>query len=249
MNKDYTVNINLVVPRGWNELTDKQLEYVYKLFASEFDVTDMRLLCLLKWSKTKVIGKQKNGNHLLINGKNIFEISALQLTELLLQEMDWLGNIPSYPVRITKIKGRKALPADFSEVPFEKFIMADNLYQGYLSTQNDELLDQLASVVYGHDMTLKPWQRISIFYWIASLKEFFANRYPDFFQPASADGDNLLGSSQGIEDAMNAQIRALTKGDITKEKEILAMDTWRALTELNAQASEYKELNAKMKSK
>ena len=237
------------MPHGWHELTDKQLEFVYKLFASEFDVTDMRLLCLLKWSRTKVIGKQKNGNHLLINGKNIFEISALQLAELLLQEMDWLGTIPSYPVRITKIKGRKALPADFSEVPFEKFIMADNLYQGYLSTQNDELLDQLASVVYGHDMTLKPWQRISVFYWIASLKEFFANRYPDFFQPATAEGENLLGSSQSIEEAMNAQIRALTKGDITKEKEILAMDTWRALTELNAQASEYKELNAKMKSK
>ena len=34
---------------------------------------------------------------------------------------------------------------------------------------------------------------------------------------------------------MNAQIRALTKGDVTKEKEILALDTWRALTELNAQ--------------
>lgn len=29
---------------------------------------------------------------------------------------------------------------------------------------------------------------------------------------------------------MNAQIRALTKGDITKEKEFLALDTHRALT-------------------
>ena len=34
---------------------------------------------------------------------------------------------------------------------------------------------------------------------------------------------------------MNAQIRALTKGDVTKESEVLALDTWRALTELNAQ--------------
>ena len=45
---------------------------------------------------------------------------------------------------------------------------------------------------------------------------------------------------------MNAQIRALTKGDITKEAEVLALDTHRALTELNAQAREYKELNAKI---
>ncbi len=46
---------------------------------------------------------------------------------------------------------------------------------------------------------------------------------------------------------MNAQIRALTKGDITKEKDILALDTWRALTELNAQAREYKDLIAQTK--
>lgn len=38
-------------------------------------------------------------------------------------------------------------------------------------------------------------------------------------------------------------IRALTKGDITKEREILALDTHRALTELDAQAKEYQELD------
>jgi hypothetical protein len=45
--------------------------------------------------------------------------------------------------------------------------------------------------------------------------------------------------------AVNAQIRALTKGDVTKEKEVLALDTWRALTELDALAREYQEINTK----
>lgn len=44
---------------------------------------------------------------------------------------------------------------------------------------------------------------------------------------------------------MNAQIRALTKGDITKEKEVLHLDTWRALTELDALAKEAEEFNRK----
>jgi hypothetical protein len=48
-----------------------------------------------------------------------------------------------------------------------------------------------------------------------------------------------------LQDVVDSQLRALTKGDITKEKEILAMDTWRALTELNALAREYEELNQK----
>ena len=44
---------------------------------------------------------------------------------------------------------------------------------------------------------------------------------------------------------MNAQIRALTKGDVTKEQQVLALDTLRALTELDAQAREYEELKKK----
>ena len=44
-------------------------------------------------------------------------------------------------------------------------------------------------------------------------------------------------------------IRALTKGDITKEREILALDTRRALTELDAQAREYQEFNSKFPKK
>lgn len=100
-------------------------------------------------------------------------------------------------------------------------------------------------------MAFKPYERISIFYWFAALKDTFSRKFSDFFQPISAaTGGNLLGSSApSVEDAMNAQIRALTKGDITKEKEVLALDTHRALTELNAQAREYKELNAKTQSK
>lgn len=100
-------------------------------------------------------------------------------------------------------------------------------------------------------MAFKPYERISIFYWFAALKDTFSRKFPDFFQPISAaTGGNLLGSAApSVEDAMNAQIRALTKGDVTKEKEVLALDTHRALTELNAQAREYKELNAKMQSK
>ena len=47
---------------------------------------------------------------------------------------------------------------------------------------------------------------------------------------------------------MDTQIRALTKGDITKEREVLQMDVHRALTELDAQAKEYEELKRETKS-
>lgn len=245
-----TISINFIVPQGWYELSDKQLRYVYQLLANEFATDEVKTLCLLQWSGTKVIGRQDSGAYFLKKGKILFEVTPLTLAELL-PHLEWLGSLPTMPVRISKINRQHALPADFSEVPFETFIICDNLYQGYLQTQNDELLDQLGATLYGKSMTFKPYERINIFYWFAALKDTFSRKFPDFFQPIdAATGGNLLGSSAtSVEDAMNAQIRALTKGDVTKEAEVLALDTHRALTELNAQAREYKKLNAKTASK
>ena len=57
----------------------------------------------------------------------------------------------------------------------------------------------------------------------------------------------MLGGTSSIgrmlQESMNAQIRALTKGDIIKE--VLHLDTWRALTELDALAKEAEEFNRK----
>lgn len=246
-----TISIDFIVPQAWYELSDKQLRFVYDLLAKEYSTDEIKTLCLLRWSATKVIGRQESGAYLLKKGKILFEVTPLTLAELL-PHLDWLGSLPTVPVRISKINRCHALPADFSEVPFETFIICDNLYQGYLTTQNDELLDQLGSTLYGKSIDFKPAERISIFYWFAALKDSFSRKYSDFFQPTSdaATGGNLLVSSApSVEDAMNAQIRALTKGDVTKEAEVLALDTHRALTELNAQAREYKELNAKIQTK
>lgn len=244
------ISINFQVPQGWHELGDKQLRYVYQLLASDFSADEIKTLCLLHWSDTKVIGKQPSGAYLLRKGKTLFEAKPLTIAELL-PALDWLASLPNVPVRMSKINRREALTADFSEVPFETFIICDNLYQGYLQTQDDNLLDQLGATLYGKSMTFKPYERINIFYWFASLKDTFSRKFSYFFQPIdAATGGNLLGSSSSsVEDAMNAQIRALTKGDVTKEAEVLALDTHRALTELNAQAREYKELNAKTASK
>ena len=246
-----TISIDFIVPQAWYELSDEQLRFVYDLLAKEYSTDEIKTLCLLRWSATKVIGRQESGAYLLKKGKILFEVTPLTLAELL-PHLDWLGSLPTVPVRISKINRCHALPADFSEVSFETFIICDNLYQGYLTTQNDELLDQLGSTLYGKSIDFKPAERISIFYWFAALKDSFSRKYSDFFQPTSdaATGGNLLGSSApSVEDAMNAQIRALTKGDVTKEAEVLALDTHCALTELNAQAREYKELNAKIQTK
>ena len=163
-------------------------------------------------------------------------------------KLDWIVEIPEYPVRISRIRKHAALPADFQGVEFEKYIYCDNLYQGYLSTQKQELLNEMAGILYNAPgIKTNAAEKLSTFYWFASLKELFSRTFPSFLRPTgSMTSENLLeqGAPLGrrLQEAMNAQIRALTKGDITKEREVLSMDTWRALAELDAQAKEYEEL-------
>ena len=84
----------------------------------------------------------------------------------------------------------------------------------------------------------------------------FARQFKHFFKPISNAGDadgNMFEQTKSqyeiLYEAVNSQIRALTKGDVTKEKEVLAIDTWRALTELDALAKEYDEFNKKYPNK
>ena len=57
-----TISINLNVPKGWHELDDKQLRYVYSLIAREFSADEIKTLALPKWATPKVRGSRGSIN-------------------------------------------------------------------------------------------------------------------------------------------------------------------------------------------
>ena len=69
-----------------------------------------------------------------------------------------------------------------------------------------------------------------------------AEQWPFFFRKVDAGIEEMDIDLMG---AMDAQIRALTEGDITKEETIKRLPCWRALTELNQKAREAKEFHDK----
>ena len=270
-----TVFLDLNCPRGWASLSQSQLMSVFRLMSMGYSMPEVKLLALLKFSRCKVLGRKRPVRPgepfrwLVAQRKRFYEVTTMQFAEVL-GFMSWMDEIPDLPVRLDYWRGRRAVDSLFQGVPFNKFIITENLYQGYLDSNNDSFLREIADTLYcrqslpsrlGGLFSRRCRFRgarnrraflISVFYWVASLKKYFSARFPDFFQPLQSGSGNLLGSAQPLgrqlEDSMNAQIRALTKGDITKEEEILNLDTWRALTELNAQAKEYAEFNARIKS-
>ena len=239
---------NISLPTSWAELTDKQLLMVYNLFARDLSAAEVKTLCLVKWNGLKVLSQLPDKRFLIKRGKEVVPLSTRQIQQAT-SVLDFLDSFAPMPVRIARIGKYRALPADFEKVPFEEFLFVENLFQGYLNTQSDDLLLQMAQVLYASDH-VKPdkAQLIGIFYWMTSLKQYFAGQFPNFYKPASSNSNgNLLGNGQSdiysqLRDSTNAMIRALTGGDITKEDAIMKMDTWRALTELDAKAREVEEL-------
>lgn len=238
---------DITLPTSWEELTDKQLHLVYELFARDLSAAEVKAICLMKWNALQVLASLPHHRYLIKRGKEQVLLCAGQIQQAT-AELDFLDSFAPTPVRISKIGRYNAIAADFEKVPFEKYLFVDNLFQGYLNTQQDELLVQMAQILYDSD-NVKPdrAQQIGIFYWMASLKEYFARMFSNFYRQTSSQtsGNLLAGSADTFKlliDNMNAQIRALTGGDITKEDTILKMDTWRALTELDAKAREVEEI-------
>jgi len=224
------MTINITVPTSWQELDQKQLRYAFFLLSSgQYEPDQIKALCLIRWGK-------------LTDAQ--LEVLKPEQVAAFLPVMDFLVTIPATPVRLEKIQGHEAkYNAQMHGLEFQNWLVIENQYQGYLHTKRNDCLNTIASILYGAQMILRPDEAYSIFLWVAAVKQLFASRFGNFFVSAPANPQDTGESiHQKLIKSMNTQIRALTKGDITKEKEILAMDVWRALTELDAQAEEYNEL-------
>ena len=149
-----------------------------------------------------------------------------------------------------------AIDAYFHGIPFERFLAADTLYQRIIfGFSKDPIMfsspwfPRLLQILYPgiRPQLYSPVMCISALYWMAGLKASLSKMYPDLFGHGSADAAGQAQSlynparsafESRLRESINAQIRALSQGDVTRRDQILAIDTHTALAELDAQARE-----------
>lgn len=241
------LTLNISLPGSWQELTDTQLRFVFHLLAQNYTATQVKIHCLVKWAHLKII--RSEGHIVIVQYDGQYYTLSSEKIAYAISTMTWLDDIPHYPTRIRVINGHDALRADLQGLNFGDFLSLDNMYQGYLQTQKPDLIVGMARILYScSDISLTREEEISVFYWFASIKEMFAGMFRHFLKKVhTEEGVSNLPSFKQLQESMNAQIRALTNGDITKEEAVLSMDCWRALTELDAKAKDYEDMQKHFK--
>lgn len=209
------------IPTAWDALTDVQLRYVCALMAEAFDPDEIKVLLILRQ----------------VPPRRLDEVSPEAVAEAL-PLLDWLDELPAGPIRPATLYGREAVHPLLAGVTFRDYLSAENYYQGYLMSHEPEALQALAGVLYpGTTRTLTPTAHHLLLLWMAGLKQAYTGLFPDLFSRAPASDE-----VPDLREIMNAEIRALTGGDITKLEAVLSADTLDALTELNAKAREAREI-------
>lgn len=243
--------LDFQLPDCWEKLTQEQLRYVCYVM-SHFEAAKAKAYIFIRLLAIRVYRKVADGWICAVTleskQKVRFFLWNYQI-QCFLKVLDFLDAPAKSPVCLSQIGELRAVNVLLRGVPFSDYIRIENHYQGYLQTNDIRQVQSMAKILYvdkdgNHpvEVRLSEGELLSVFLWYASMKNRFAVSFPHFFGKV---GDNVDAEPPDMVEVMNAEIRALTGGDITKENQVLSMDCWRALTELNEKARETQEYNGK----
>lgn len=165
----------------------------------------------------------------------------------MIRQLEFVDGYENFDVRLESIGTFKAVDGLLHGVRFVDYLNMEKYYQGYLATKEKKYAVGLARLLYGGPGTpadftdIDDAEMMCCVMWFSYVKKMFSKFFRHFFKPAPMS----QGKTVDWMEQMNAQIRALTDGDITKEQAVFDKDCWRALTELDAKARETEEFKKK----
>jgi len=185
--------------------------------------------------------------------EGVYYIASWQV-QALISQFDFIGRPEECGVRLDDVGGLKAVDKLLHGVSFLQFLECEKYYQLAIGVQEPRYADELARRLYrtgdgepAPSLVLDDSERLGTLMWYGHVKSVMAVHFKHFFRKTSGGAHAPLTGLAFLE-AMNAQVRALTDGDVTKEQQVFDTDCWRALTELDQKAREAEEYG-KLKNK
>lgn len=258
------MNIEIKIPSSWHELSDAQAAVIISILTLADGLTqdEAVIISALRISGIRLLMATQEGALLKIPaiytkdniGRQrpvITEIPYQRLTGLI-SAMQWILDMPAIPWRPTRLMNSTPVERHLNDLSFGQWLRVDALFRSYNSSSSpdpEKFRALLKILVPKARRSPARWEHRAVIMWMASVNTYLTARYPDLFRRLS---DNTAGTiaPQSLQKQVDAQLRALTKGDPLKEDAVLRLPLHRALTELNAQAAEYdriRRLSAKNK--
>lgn len=263
--KDGTQEFNFKAPSSWAELSEEQLRYVLSVMSIHHDHIVIKCYLLARFCGLTVHKYTRTGWKCSVkcdeSGENgdakigkvrerVLYISAAEILSLL-KNFDFIDKFTDFrPLQRASDVLLTAVNSMLHDVSFYDYLNIEKNYQLFMLNQEDKFLSKMAHLMYrtadgSADETahFEPYELLGVFMWFSSVKEYFAANFTHFFKPAREGGELRRVD---ILPAMQAQIRALTDGDVTKQQAVYNTDCWAALTELDnkaREAEEFKERN------
>jgi len=241
--------IHISVPTKWEDLTQKQLEYVGRMML--LDLPDMELIsrCFLRFADMKILSKDPvdiDGElhyKFSMQGQGEFVISVDVFTDMLTR-LGWLTaevTLFHHPERFGPFIG---CHWKLYGVTLEEYLIADQMYISYIRTREIKYIDNLMAVLYrkrdedfaeGANIERNakrlsratPAQKQVIVLWYTAIKLWLKTKYPYLFSDQGSESDE-----SPVEFVMALQ-SALNEGDVTHNSQIRKTDVHEVFYELN----------------
>ena len=246
--------LHLECPTSWQQLSTEQLHYVLDLIGSNlYNDVEIRTYMFFRLCEIEVLKKRYKSVSCRVKldtGKwKYFDLQNWQVHDMISQ-LSFVGSFENFGRGLDTAGEFKAADELLSGYQFGWFLSCERKYQAYLNTKDFKFLVDLARMLFmdgdkpvgdtEKEMEVDAALGTSVFFWFSWIKQEYAKMFPHFFKPA-----DKVGGNYSFLESYNAQLRALTDGDVTKEELVKSIETKRALTELDAKARDAEEFKAK----
>lgn len=251
------MKIELTAPKNYSELTEKQVRYIASLMVVGQTEDQIRTKCFIRFSG--IVPVMSAGDNYYFIRRKIKGFFALKHEEVAYfsRKFDWI--LKKYKgIKPVQKYGRYLAPDELiRDTVFAQYLDAENYYQAYIFTKQRKYLVKIMAILYhkkGHvyndknaaaaekyfSRNASEVDTMIVLMWMIGLKEAIAKKFDALFVRAQKqDNENEVVPPDMFAIVTN-QVRMLTEGDITKNKQVLSANTWDALTELNEKCKDNK---------
>ena len=241
--------IHITLPERWDQLSEKQLEFVAKLLLREIPAVEMITRCFFNFTGIKILHKDP----VMLDGELCYLFKKyhvgrfpldVDLTASIIQRLEWLTGEVTLFANPAAIKHYTGCHFKLYGVTLEEWLIADQMYIAFAKTKDPKFLDKMLAVFYtkagekwNADTSLKSrekrfrrvprFRKYLVFLWYTSVKLWLKSEYRFLFTPPESKG------SQSPNEYVLGLLSALNEGDVTHNPALKATDCHEVFYELN----------------